>query len=265
MDRLEPLVPVLRRMFSRDSEFFVVQGPRGVGKTNFILLLMEASHEYGYFRHYCGNVELEGPPFDYQLIRDLQTLKMYAKSLGRKVFFFFDEMGKNIPRGTPWMRLNLETLKSLEVIRKYKLTLGGAFIGQESVSQKVLSPDYLDAYVVKLNLTKAILHDLRLRQQVRLMNIPPTRVRYAEYQDVSFYERPCDDSQRIRLFTPEEITLIEKRKAKEPMSDAEKKRFQRLRDAIFWKVYKGAIELDGDREGSEGGAGGGRPSTSSSL
>lgn len=240
---LDGLKSTLDDLFDNDSEFFVVRGPKRSGKTNFIFLLMEGAHEFGYFKRFAGNVEIENAPFDYQVIKDLQTLKFYARTVGR-LLFFFDEMGKNIPRATPWAKLNIETLRALEVIRKYKLTLAGAFIGN-SVSDRILSEDYLDAYIEKTGLTTAVITDYRHHRTVRLVDIPCSSIRYAEYQDVDFYDKPPPSTANLKLFSTDEIALCEKIRSKAPVTGAERKAYQRLREKWFWKVFDGELTPTG--------------------
>jgi hypothetical protein len=234
LTNLTAIRPIIRDLFNNDSEFFVIRGKKRSGKTDLMTLLMAGAHEFGYFNRFCGDVELNNCAFQYERIHDLQTLKLYCKSGSGKTFFFFDEMGKNVPKGTPWARLNIEIIKSLEVIRKYKLTMGGAFIG-DSVSDLILNDNYLDAWIQKVNLKTAIVHDFRHNRMTRLLHIPRSPITFPEYQDVSFYEKPTGVETTNWLSSAEKL-VVQKRADKQPLSGGERVVLSRLKERLL-KFY----------------------------
>ena len=188
---------LLNELFKgRTSVFFVVTGFKEIGKTSFVLWLMEKLHEYGYFKYFGGNhLTLDNINFDYTVITDLQTLKRHCLSLNKKFFFFFDEIGKAMPKAVPWRKLTLEMIQDLEVIRMYKLTVGGCAIGD--VDRRILSPSHLDFYIKKIDLKTAKLYHFRKRYEAMIRGIPMTSVKYDEYLVAKFTNEPLTPNFKI--------------------------------------------------------------------
>lgn len=231
--RMEPL---LKRVFYTESVFIAVRGRNKTGKTNLVFLLMELTYALGLFTHYCGNVPITGNSFPYKVVRDLQSLKAYCKSLppGSKIFFFFDELGKNAPKITPWAKLNVGLLTSLQVLRKYHLTLVVAFIG-DSVSNKILDPNFLDSWIDKRSKTFAIVHDWYHGRTTKLKAIPKCKVEYDEFADVSF-SATQDVTQQTNWVSSAEWEVIQKRQAHTPLNSTERSIYNRLKERVL-KFY----------------------------
>lgn len=202
----------LKQIFWKKSIFSAVKGMAEIGKTNFIFLIMELTWELGMFEYYCGNQPIKNNKFPYVVMRDLESLKAYCKQINpegshvhHKIFFFFDEMGKNAPKGTPWAKLNLALLASLQVLRKYHLTLFTAFIG-DSVSDLILSPTFLNSWFDKTSKVKAVWHNYHKKKIVRIKRIPKSAIEYDEYADVSFFDKPQDTSDLGEVQRPAQVS-----------------------------------------------------------
>lgn len=218
---------IVRELFPSDSTFLAVRGVKGSGKTSLALYLMEVAYRLGIFKHFAGNVELEGEPFPYVLIRSLEELQQYCQACGHRVLFLFDEMGLNVPRGTPWARLNTAFIVQLQVIRKYRLSMIGCLIG-DSISETILNPDHLDAEIEKVSRTVAVFKDYRRNRGTLIEDIPKPITRFKQYQVAAFTEKAAQTVKKTVMVTDEQKIALEKRKIKAPMTGAEKTAVSRL-------------------------------------
>lgn len=180
---------------NRTSSFLLANGPKETGKTDFILWLMKQSYELGYFKYFGLNQEIENAPFEYDFISDLQSLKERCKLLGKRYFYFLDELGKSAPKDVPWKKLNLELIQDMEIIRKYRLTLAGCSIGD--VDRRIVNPRHLDYFIEKETLTRAKIYNFRKRYIATITDIPKTSIKFYEYRVAYF------------TLTPQSNTLID--------------------------------------------------------
>lgn len=155
-----------------------------MGKTDFVLWLMEHAYDLGYFRYFGLNQHVKNAAFEYDFIDNLETLKIRCKTLGKKYFFFLDELGKSAPKDVPWNKLNLELIQELEIIRKYRLTLASCSIG--TVDRRITSPDHLDYLIEKTSLTAARIINFRRLYSTMIYNIPKTSIAFKEFEPAYF-------------------------------------------------------------------------------
>jgi len=196
MNELDSLVT---RLFKgRSSSFMAIQAPKEYGKTAFVLWIMEQLHRLGLFRYFGLNQEIENAPFEYDFITDLQTLKERCKTLGKRYFYFLDELGKTAPRAIPYNKLNLELIQELEVIRKYRLTLAGCTIG--NVDRRIISPQHLDYFIEKTDLTHATIYDFRRKDITKIRDISNTSIKFHEYKVAGFTLQPTNPTFENPLF-----------------------------------------------------------------
>jgi hypothetical protein len=169
---------------NRTSSFIHVNAPKEMGKTDFLLWLMEQSYEFGYFKYFALNQHIENAPFEWEFISDLHTLKTYCRNLGKRVFYFLDELGKSAPKDIPWKKINLELIQELEIIRKYKLTLGSCAIG--TVDRRILNANHLDYFIEKTTLTSAKVYSFRRKESFYINDIPKTTIKFKEFDPAYF-------------------------------------------------------------------------------
>lgn len=232
---------IVKELFPSDSSFVAIQGNKGTGKTSLALYLMEIAYALGIFKYFAGNAELENTPFPYVVIRSLEALQQYCESLNHRVLFLFDEMGLNVPRGTPWARLNTAFIVQLQVIRKYKLSLIGCLIG-DSISDTILNPDHLDAVIEKVGLTEAVFKDYRRSRATFIEGIPKPRTKFKQYQVAVFNEKATELIKKTVYLTPEQEIAVQKKLNKQPLTNAESSLLKRLKERDFQEKY-GGIEL----------------------
>lgn len=214
---------------NRDSIFGVVSGFNQSGKTDFVLMLMEKLCEYGYYKYFGMNQEVENAPFEYDYITDLQTLMTRVNMLKKKYLFFFDELGKSAPRAMPWSKLTLELIQKLEVKRKDKLSMIGCSIGD--VDRRIVSPNYLDWHILKKSLTTADLYHLQKRYIAYITGIEPTSIKFSEFLTAQFTLKPQINGEPLWVDWEERL---DRHKKGEPVNAIWSSRMQKSRD--YYKV-----------------------------
>lgn len=228
---------ITKELFPTDSSFIAIQGNKGTGKTSFALFLMELAYTLGLFKYFAGNVELKNPPFPYVVIRSLDALKEYCEALNHRVLFLFDEMGLNVPRGTPWARLNTAFIMQLQVIRKYKLSLIGCLIG-DSISDTILNPDHLDAVIEKVSRTEAVFKDYRRSRATYIDAIPKPQTKFQQYQVATFNEKALELIQKTVYVTDKQQTSISKHFSGVTMTGAERKVYSDWKESLARQYVK---------------------------
>jgi len=232
-----PIKPLLDLLFKgRDSVFIAVEGFNQLGKTDFVLKLCAEAYEYGYFKRFGFNQQLENAPFEWDFVSDFQTLEQILTTYGKKYLYFLDELGKSAPRATPWGKINLELIKKLEIKRKDKLSLIGAAIGD--VDRRIVSPNYLDAHIRKTSLTTAVVNHLQKRVQMRVTRIPPTSITFKEFTVAHFTLEP-KSSQDIQLDLDMQNALDWSQKVKYQGDLSKQGRFNSIRRGVlkWYKLY----------------------------
>jgi len=205
--------------------FFVVDGFNQTGKTDFVLKIMEWSYEYGYFKRFGLNQEIENAPFEWDYVTDLETLFNIVTNYKGKYLFFLDELGKTAPRSMPWKKITLELIVKMEVKRKDKLSFAGASIGD--VDRRIVSPNYLDVHFKKRGLTHAKMNHLRKRYGTNLWGIFPTNIKFSEYKVAPFTLTPQSTTEP--LWADWEQRLIQKTQ-ETPDNQIWSSRIQKSRD-----------------------------------
>ncbi len=231
---------IVKELFPSDSSFVAIQGNKGTGKTSLALYLMEIAYALGLFKYFAGNAELDDPPFPYVVIRSLEELQRYCESLHHRVLFLFDEMGLNVPRGTPWARLNTAFIVQLQVIRKFRLSLIGCLIG-DSISETILNPDHLDAVIEKVSRTEAVFKDYRRNRSTFIAEIPKPKTKFKQYQVAWFSEKAVQSEKTTIYITEEQRIVIEKRLNGQPLTNAEASILKRLKERDFKEKYGGSV------------------------
>jgi len=168
----------------RDSVFLIILGFNQSGKTDLMLWFMEQLYEYDYFQRFGLNQKITNAPFEWDFIYDLETLLRTCALLKKPYYYFLDELAKSANKSTAWEKTNLGLIKALEVRRKYKLSIGGAGIGE--IDRRILSPTHVDVVIEKKGLTSAIVHHIQKRKSISLYNIPRTNIGFEEYEPALF-------------------------------------------------------------------------------
>jgi len=178
------------RLFTRQiSNFYIVFGRRGSGKTDFVLLLSEILHEHGRIKHFATNIKLYGSPFHIERIINLEDLRFWSKEKKGPKLYLLDEVGKTISRRKPMSSLNVELINELQVIRKHKLSLLATTIEEINTDRAILSPAVLDGIFIKpffKNPKIAYFNDRLGFLSTILKGIPKTAIQYDTWDSAPF-------------------------------------------------------------------------------
>ncbi len=144
-------VKVFTNLFSRQvSNFYIIFGRRGSGKTDFALLIAEILHHFKLAKHFATNTEILDSPFRIDHVDTLDDLVFWAKeSKHDRKLFIYDEVGKTVGRRSPMSSLNVKLINELQTIRKYKLSLIATTIDESNTDKAILNPSVLDGVFVK--------------------------------------------------------------------------------------------------------------------
>ena len=176
---------ILDFMFKgRDSVFIIILGFNQSGKTDLMFWFTEQLYEYDYFKFFGLNQHVENQPYEYDFIRDLETLLKRCTLLKKPYFYFLDELAQSANRSTSWEKTNLGLIKALEVRRKYKLSIGGAGIGE--IDRRILSPLHIVVVIQKRSLTTAVIHHVQKEKDLWIYDIPKTNIKFKEYDPAVF-------------------------------------------------------------------------------
>jgi len=184
---------IARKFRSALSICLIILGKRGSGKTDLALLIAETLQELGIIEHFATNIKVLGAPFQIDQIDNLRFLEEWAKTGRGRKLFIFDEIGKSIRRRTPMSALNIQMIDNLQILRKYKLSLVIIAPAEKYVDNAVLGTDILDARIVKPNNKNpkvAVWEDLDEDEQVRLWDIPATKIIFDSYDTAEFTKEP---------------------------------------------------------------------------
>lgn len=192
LPKLKPaFLKFVRHLFKRQvSNFYLIQGRRGSGKTNFALLLIEALFEIGLIKHFATNVKIYESPFHIEAISNLPSLKSWCTETRGPKLYLFDEIAKSFKRRTPMSKLNVELISYFQILRKYKLSIIASTIDEKFMDRGILGPETLDGYFEKpsfRNQKIGIYYDLleRLDPQ-ELFDIPLTKIRFDTWDSAPF-------------------------------------------------------------------------------
>lgn len=169
------------------SVFVAILGPNQSGKTALALYIMELLYAMGIYEVFAGNVIFDSePPFPYTYIDNLPDLKRFCQSQKKRVLFLGDELGSWAPKDQPW--LNVEFIRELQQVRKYKLSFLGCAIAR--VDSRILNEKHFHGYFEKPSKIRqdiAIYYDWLKNRRAKVYNIPNTTIAYDTYQSAMFY------------------------------------------------------------------------------
>jgi len=178
-----------RRGVSKDSVFFIIFGRRGTGKTDFSLLLCEILYSLGIIQHFATNIKIYDSPFPIEHINNLEDLTLWAETHSGRKMFVLDEAGRSMARRTPMSKMNVEILKKLQIIRKYKLSLQFVTPNEAYIDSATLSSDILDGVFLKPNFKnqKILLYVDKLEGfRLNINRIPPTSIKFDTWDSADF-------------------------------------------------------------------------------
>jgi len=167
----------------------MVFGRRGTGKTDFSLLIAEILHEMGMTRHFATNIKIYGSPFEIEFIDNLEDLRYWCQSRRGKKLFILDEVGKSFPRRTPMAKLNVEMIKQLQTMRKYKLSILFNTIDPRYADGAFMGATLLDGVFTKPGhkMSKNVLYDDLLEDfHLEFYGIPRTSVKFDTWDSADF-------------------------------------------------------------------------------
>lgn len=179
---------LVRHIFKkRDSTFIAILGRKESGKTDLALRILESCYQQKLFKYFGTNIEgLSNTPCEIDTIVDLPTLLERCQTLGKPYLFILDELGDTAPKDQPW--LNVDLIKSLQKVRKYKLSLIGCAI--DRVDSRVLNPTHFYGYFEKFSPDRkdvAMYTDWLKRKRTKVLGITPTQITFDTYQPASFH------------------------------------------------------------------------------
>ena len=178
-----------RRGVSKDSVFVIIFGRRGTGKTDFSLLLCEILHDLGIVQHFATNIKIYDSPFKIERVDNLEDLTLWAETLSGRKMFILDEAGRSVARRTPMSKMNVEIIKKLQIIRKYKLSLQFVTPNEKYVDSAALGSDVLDGVFLKPNFRnqKILLYVDKLEGfNLSIYGIPPTSIKFDTWDSADF-------------------------------------------------------------------------------
>jgi len=145
-------VKIFTFLFSRQiSNFYIIFGRRGSGKTDFALLIAEILHHFKLAKWFATNTEIINSPFTIEHIDNLEDLIFWASETKDRKLFIYDEVGKTVKRRSPMSSLNVKMIDELQTIRKHKLSLLATTIDESNTDKAILSDSVLDGVFVKPN------------------------------------------------------------------------------------------------------------------
>ena len=137
-------------LFKRQvSNFYIIFGRRGTGKTDLSLLICEILHDCGIIKHFATNALIYDSHFPIKHVDNLDDLKYWAKENRGLKLFDFDEVATAIKRRSPMSRLNVDWLSEMQTIRKHKLSLLATAIDDEDTDKGILRHSVLDGVFTK--------------------------------------------------------------------------------------------------------------------
>jgi len=119
----------------------------------------------------------------------MQDLACWCESLRGKKLFILDEVGKSFPRRTPMAKLNIEMIKRLQTMRKYKLSLIFDTIDPTYTDSAFLGTAILDGVFTKpgFKTSKIVLYDDLLEDfHLEFYGVPRTHVKFDTWDSADF-------------------------------------------------------------------------------
>lgn len=186
-------VKIFTYLFSRQiSNYYIVFGRRGSGKTDFALLIAEILYHFKLAKWFATNTEILSSPFIIEHIDNLEDLMFWASETKGRKLFIYDEVGKTVGRRTPMSSLNVRLINEFQTIRKHKLSIIATTIDESNTDKAILNESVLDGVFVKPdfeNPKKAYFIDyLRNRNPPPFYFIPKTVVKFDTWNSSPFKE-----------------------------------------------------------------------------
>lgn len=194
LSRLNPkFYNLIRYLWSRgvsaNSIFIIIFGRRGTGKTDFSLLICEMLYKLGLVQHFATNIKIYNSPFHIERIDNMEDLKLWAETSSGRKLFILDEAGRSMARRTPMSRMNVQIIKELQIIRKYKLSFLFVTPNEKYIDSATLGSDVLDGVFRKPNFKnqKVVLYlDLLESFNISIYGIPPTSIKFDTWDSANF-------------------------------------------------------------------------------
>jgi len=204
-----PFIKFILHLFRRQvSNFYIIFGRRGSGKTDFALLISEILQKNNVINSVSTNTKIYEANFPIERITNLEDLKHWSKETSGKKLFIFDEVGMTIKRRAPMSTLNVSLVNELQVIRKYKLSLLATTIEEINTDKAILSPSVLDGIFIKPSFKnpKIAYFEDRLEYSTKtLTNIPSTSIHYDTWDSAPF--KKYSDIEKIQFKEEDKQTL----------------------------------------------------------
>jgi len=164
----------------RTSAFIIILGRRESGKTDFALLIAEILHSTGTIKNIATNIKIYESTFSIEYIDNLEDLEHWASTVRGKKLFIFDEAGKTFRRRTPLSSVNVQILDTIQIMRKYRLSLIFITPHQDYIDSSVWGTDVLDGVFRKTDKNKKIaIYDDYLYGFTRdIFGIPSTSIKF---------------------------------------------------------------------------------------
>ena len=184
----------IKHLFIRQiSNFVIILGRRGSGKTDFALLVAETLYQLGIIKHVGTNIKIYESRFPIAEVTNLLDLRHWAINEKGQKLFIFDEVGKAFRRRTPMSSLNIHIIDQFQILRKYKLSIIAITVNEKFIDSGVLGSDMLDGYFEKVNFKNpkiGIYHDNLENFYKELYDIPRTTVKFDTWDSAPFQEFP---------------------------------------------------------------------------
>ena len=181
-------VKLILHLFKRQtSNYYIVYGRRGSGKTDFALLIAEITKSV--FKAVATNVKIYKTPFEIERITNLDDLKAWSRRFPGRKLYLLDEIGKSISRRRPMSKINIDMINELQVIRKHKLSLIATTIDETCTDSSVIQPSHVDGVFTKPNFKNpkiAYFNDYLGNKSLPLTNLPRTSIHFDTWDSAPF-------------------------------------------------------------------------------
>jgi len=184
------LIALIKFLFKRQvSNFYIIIGRRGSGKTDFALFLLEILEHFGITKHFATNIKIYDSSFPIEPISDLESLTEWASETKGKKVYVLDEAGRAFKRRKPMSAINVEIIDKLQILRKFKLSLLFSVPAKSYLDKASFGSDVLDGVFKKLSYKNpkiALYKDMLETFTLRLWQIPKTLIQFDTWDSAPF-------------------------------------------------------------------------------
>lgn len=193
------------------SNYNLIFGRRGTGKTALGLLRWEILNAHNPKRLFGGNVKINHSYFPIETIHSLDGLRLWLKAhKSAKKSVIIDEAGRAIKKRRFMSGVNVEMLEDLQVMRKYNLDLVYIATSEKVVDSGLVDDDLLDGFYDKYSLKHLQYNDVYGNHRLDMYlndGIPLTSIDFDSYDTATFTHHGTVDDAKI-YFKDEQLEAL---------------------------------------------------------